>query len=268
MESDLELAERVARDAGLRLLELRTSYGELDPVDLDRIRALRSEADLMAHNLITTALREARPDDAILSEEGKDDPGRDAADRVWIVDPLDGTAEYGEGRSDFAVHVALWERSAGPAGGLTAGVVDLPDQDRCGTTGDRVELSFPFRPGAPLRMVVSRSRPPAAAQDLDLLAERLRAEGLDTPAVELMSVGSVGCKVSELLTGDADVYLHDSGFYEWDVAAPLAVAAHCGLAACHVDGSEVTFNHRPPWVANLVVGDPAVVAALTAAIDS
>lgn len=262
MESDLEIAERLARSAGDLLLDLRDSYGNLDDVDPGCIRELRDRADRESNELITGELRRRRPLDAILSEEDKDSGERDTADRVWIIDPLDGTSEYGQGRTDFAVHIALWERSHGPQGALSVGVVDLPARRRCGTSADNVEADLAYRQGQPMRLIVSRTRPPRLAADLNAFAEGLRMAGIDVPAIELIRFGSVGAKVGEVLLGNADVYLHDSGFHEWDVAAPLRVATHCGLAGGHIDGTDVMFNRRPPWVKDLVVGDPALVAAI------
>lgn len=271
VESDIELAERVARRAGELLVQLRADFGPVDPSDRDRLRQLRDTADRASHELIAGELAESRPADAVLSEEGVDEADRDTADRVWIVDPLDGTSEYGQGRTDFAVHIALWQRDQpGEAGGrLKLGVVDLPAGGRCwtsagATAGTTAEGGRPVS-GRPVRLVVSRSRPPAIVADPDRLAEVFRGAGIETPGVELLNVGSVGAKVGEILAGRADLYIHDSGFFEWDVAAPLAVARHHGLAACHLDGSEVTFNHRPTRVRDLVVGRPDLVEAILSA---
>ncbi len=275
VESDIELAERVARRAGELLVQLRSDFGPVDRSDRDRIRQLRDAADRASHELIAAELAGNRPADAVLSEEGVDGTARDTADRVWIVDPLDGTSEYGQGRTDFAVHIALWQRDQpGEAGGrLKLGVVDLPAGGLCWTSagpaaepaaGPAGESVRPD-PGAPVRLVVSRSRPPKIVEDPERLADIFRGAGIENPGVELLNVGSVGAKVAEILAGRADLYVHDSGFFEWDVAAPLAVARHHGLAGCHLDGSEVTFNHRPTRVRDLVIGRPDLVAAILSA---
>lgn len=254
MESDIELAARVAKDAGQLLLQLRESFGPVDAEDRIRRKALRDEADAASNELIVAALSAARPADAILSEEAEDELIRDTADRVWIVDPLDGTSEYGLGRADFAVHIALWDRNAATSEKLAVGVIDLPAQGLVYTTGD-LDPVIPQVPlHRPVRIVVSRSRPPAfATSGLGEFGRALAAAGVTSLGAEVVNVGSVGAKVAELLAGRSEVYVHDSGFYEWDVAAPLAVAQHYGLIATHIDREPITFNHRPPWVTNLRV---------------
>src|SRR6201994_4524641 len=119
---DHVLARDLAGQAGTRLLELRAQGGDPD--------VLRKTGDRLSHEFLTAALADVRPGDVVLSEEGADNPARLTARRVWIVDPLDGTREFGEpGRTDWAVHVALWERAqAGPSGQLAAGAVALPAQ--------------------------------------------------------------------------------------------------------------------------------------------
>ena len=263
-ESDVELATRVARQAGQLVVALRQEFGSIEPGDKNRRKTLKDSADRAAHDLIINELAAARPDDAVFSEEGVDQSERDDADRVWIVDPLDGTAEYGRGLADFAVHLALWERGDPTLANLSVGVVDLPAQGVTRTTADQLPEDLPrFDGERPVRLVVSRTRPPAVAgSSLDRLAEQLADAGVTEHGVEVISVGSVGAKVGELLAGRADAYVHDTGFYEWDVAAPLAVAEHYGLATGHIDGSAVTFNHRPPWVEDLVVCLPTLAPFL------
>lgn len=280
--TDAELARELARAAGQLLIELRRDFGPVDPADRVGLRELRDTADRASHEFIVARLAQARPTDAVLSEEGKDGIDRDTAERVWIVDPLDGTSEYGQGRSDFAVHVALWDRAGGgveswpdataaaPGTALVAGCVDLPAQavtysSNDATAGGARPEAKPHRSGAPVRVIISRTRPPALALDADRLGQLFAAAGIDVGGIEVQRVGSVGAKVGELLAGRADLYLHDSGFYEWDVAAPLVVAQRYGLRACHLDGATVTFNHRPPWVRDLVVGKSELVAALAPA---
>lgn len=272
---DPELARDVAQAAGQRLIELRRDFGPVDVADRDQVRALRDAADRSSHEFILSRLNNARPDDAVLSEEGNDGLERDVADRVWIVDPLDGTSEFGQGRSDFAVHVALWQRNrALGAERLVAGCIDLPAQRVTYSSADvppfaaaRASIDTDLtahRPGDPVRVIVSRTRPPALVVDHERLAAAFVAADIEVDGIEILRVGSVGAKVAEVLAGRADLYLHDSGFYEWDVAAPLIVAEHYGLRACHLDGTTVTFNHRPPWVTDLVVGKPELVGALVA----
>jgi len=260
VESDTQLAITVAKKAGQLLLVLRENFGPVDADDKVRRTELKDQADAASHELIMALLGEARPDDAILSEEGVDEVARDSADRVWIVDPLDGTKEYGLGRSDFAVHIALWDRNVGEVGGLIVGVLDLPAQQRTLSTIDDVTAPRTIDDSRAVQLIVSRSRPPEIAKDAgrEVLAGVLLHESQTSHGVEVLHSGSVGAKVAEVLADRADAYVHDAGFYEWDVAAPLAVAQHYGLIASHIDGSEITFNHRPPWVTNLVVALPTL----------
>lgn len=260
--SDAELSRDVAQVAGQLLLELRTSFGPVD--DKDAANALRKQADEASHVRIMELLTAARPHDAILSEEGKDDAARLDAERVWIVDPLDGTYEYGQGRVDFAVHIALWQ----PQGAiLSACTVDLPAQGLTRSVLDVVDEPAGLPTDRPVRIVASRSRPPATlGETVERLAVLLDEAGMAHQGVEVIDVGSVGAKVNEILLGRADAYVHDTGFFEWDVAAPYGVAAHYGLDPSHLDGSAVTFNHMPPYVTDLMVCRPALTAPLRTAL--
>lgn len=263
LESDLELATRVAKAAGVLLLELRAAFGPVEPTDSARRKLLKDLGDRRANELIIAALAASRPADAILSEESVDGHERDTADRVWIVDPLDGTAEYSQGRHDFAVHIALWDRFDARPEKLVLGVVDLPEQGITRTTGDLDVAIAPILADRPVRILVSRSRPPKlATSGIPELSRALAAAGITDKGVEIVELGSVGAKVNELLSDRVHAYVHDTGFYEWDVAAPLAVAHHYGLVATHLDGDPVTFNHRPPWVASLTVCSPALAPFL------
>src|SRR6201993_4563474 len=213
---DHALARALAGEAGRRLTGLRAQGGEPD--------VLRKAGDRLSHEFLLAARADRRPGDVVLSEEGADDPARLGARRVWIVDPLDGTREFGEpGRTDWAVHVALWE--SGP-GDLTAGAVALPAQDTVLST-----LEPPAGPGpacatAPLRIGVSRSRPPSFVRNISGLL-----------SAELVPMGSAGAKVAAVIRGEVDAYVHGGGFYEWDTAAPVAVARAAGLHASRIDGS-------------------------------
>jgi 3'(2'), 5'-bisphosphate nucleotidase len=200
-------------------------------------------------------LAAARPDDAVLSEEGTDGKSRLAAGRVWIVDPLDGTREFGEaGRTDWAVHVALWERSAAAgAGDLTAGAVALPAQGTTLSTAG--PLPSPSAAERPLRMVVSRSR---ASQLVKDVAARLDAE--------LVPCGSAGAKAATVVMGENDVYLHSGGFYEWDTAAPVAVARAAGYHVSRIDGSNVVYNREDPLLPDILVCRPVLAGLLLNAI--
>ncbi|MFD2092808.1 3'(2'),5'-bisphosphate nucleotidase CysQ [Blastococcus deserti] len=233
--SDAALARELARLAGARLLELRRALAHLPP------RELKDRGDADAQSLLASGLTAARPDDAVLSEEAADDRLRLDADRVWIVDPLDGTREYSENRSDWAVHVALWQR-----GDLVTGAVALPGLDTV-LTSDPAPAVPPRSASAPLRMAVSRSRPPAIATGV---AEALGAE--------LVEMGSAGFKVAAVVRGEADLYVHGGGQYEWDSAAPVAVARAAGLHASRLDGSPLRYNQPDPFLPDLVVCRPGV----------
>jgi len=238
---DGAFARWLAGEAGVLLCDLRTDQSITDP------DALRAAGDKQAHNLIVTALERWRPGDEVLSEEGvRDDPARLSADRVWIVDPLDGTREYGEpGRVDWAVHVALWSRTAAAPCGLTAAAVALPAQRRVIATDDPPgypPMSADAAAGGRLRLAASRSRPPAF---LDALADRLGAD--------LVPMGSAGAKIAAVILGDVDGYVHAGGQYEWDSAAPVAVALATGLHASRVDGSPLAYNRADPLLPDVVV---------------
>jgi 3'(2'), 5'-bisphosphate nucleotidase len=240
---DHALARDLASQAGTRLLELRAQGGDPD--------VLRKAGDRLSHEFLTTALAGRRPDDVVLSEEGADNPGRRGARRVWIVDPLDGTREFGEpGRTDWAVHVALWED-----GDLTAGAVALPAQ---GTVLSTLEPP-PGPPGAAatarIRIVVSRSRPPGFVWNIS-----------DLLSAELVSLGSAGAKVAAVINGEVDAYVHGGGFYEWDTAAPVAVARAAGFHASRIDGSALTYNQADLLMPDILVCRPAVAGTLLQAI--
>ena len=243
---DHVLARDLAVAAGQLLLDLRGHGGDRD--------ALRKSGDRLSHEFLAAELAAHRPGDAVLSEEGIDDKARLAAQRVWIVDPLDGTREFGEdGRTDWAVHVALWEPGGSGLGRLTAGAVALPAQGRVLST-----VSPPAPPGgAPtrLRLVVSRSRAPRLVRDV---AGRLGAE--------LVPCGSAGAKVATVITGETDAYLHAGGFYEWDTAAPVAVARAAGYHASRIDGTGLAYNREDPLLPDILVCRPVIAGLLLAAI--
>ena len=227
VESDDQLAERLATAAGEILLGLRRQ-GDLDG------KALGQAGDQAANIMLCREIRAARPDDALLSEEEKDNSARCSQSRVWIVDPLDGTREYSEGRDDWAVHVALAVR-----GVATLGAVALPGLGVTLTSG----APAPSHPAnQPLRMLVSRTRPAAEAV---FVAERLGAE--------LVPMGSAGAKAMAVVRGEADIYLHTGGQYEWDNCAPVAVAQASGLHVSRADGSPLRYNNPNTWLPDLLI---------------
>lgn len=252
-QSDAELSRSIAREAGQLLLALREDFFKDRPAEtIDKTVSdlLRDQADRAAHLFIMERLSAGRPADAILSEEGKDNDLRLSSSRVWIVDPLDGTWEYGQNRRDFAVHIALWDTSQQK---LSAGTVDLPAQGITRSVLDTENLPDLGTDGT-IRVVASRSRPPKTLKEtVARLGEILVEANVSHHKIEIVDVGSVGAKVNEILCGRADIYLHDTGFFEWDVAAPYIVAEHYGLMASHMSGEPITFNHMPPYVTDLVV---------------
>ncbi|MBW4701711.1 MULTISPECIES: 3'(2'),5'-bisphosphate nucleotidase CysQ [unclassified Micromonospora] len=255
-ESDAALARRLAVLAGELLLRVRATHGHADPA------ALKAAGDRASHDFLRAELARWRPADAVLSEEdegsrlvdGGDPVSRRTADRVWIVDPLDGTREFSEpGRADWAVHVALWARDAATPHGLVAGAVGLPAQSRVLATDD--PTAPPPPPGGVIRLAASRSRPPAF---LAALAEEVGAE--------LVPMGSAGAKIAAVVTGEVDAYIHAGGQYEWDSAAPVAVATAAGLHASRIDGSPLTYNEADPRLPDLLVCRDELAGPLLAAL--
>ncbi|MGH3272982.1 MAG: 3'(2'),5'-bisphosphate nucleotidase CysQ [Streptosporangiaceae bacterium] len=244
-DEDHQLSRSLAVAAGHRLLELRVVGGDSDE--------LRKAGDRLSHEFLAEALARQRPRDAVLSEEGRDDPARLAADRVWIVDPLDGTREFGEsGRADWAVHVALWERTSGSGGELTAGAVALPARDLVLSTAHPIIVP----PAAtPLRLLVSRSRPPEFVRRLAGVLGAI-----------LVPLGSAGAKAAAVILGEADAYVHSGGQYEWDSAAPVAVARSAGLHASRIDGSPLAYNQASPALPDILICQPDIAPLLLEAI--
>jgi 3'(2'), 5'-bisphosphate nucleotidase len=238
--SDHEVAARLATEAGRLLLAVRDELASATEAER------KTAGDRRSHDYLTAALTRERPGDAVLSEEGADNPVRLRSERVWIVDPLDGTREFSElGRADWAVHVALWQ-----SGDLVAGAVALPAQGVTLATPDAAPP--PAYTGSP-RIVVSRTRPPAIA-----LAVRDHLNGT------LVEMGSAGAKVAAVIQGLADVYVHGGGQYEWDSAAPVAVARSAGLHTSRLDGSPLEYNRPDPLLPDLMVCRPEYVDAVLA----
>ena len=240
--TDHQLAADLATAAGGLLLDIRDELADA-PAE-----ARKAAGDKGSHDYLMEALAAARPDDAVLSEEGADDPIRLSSHQVWIVDPLDGTREFSEpGRDDWAVHVALW-----CDGDLVAGAVVLPAQ---GVTLATPEVAAPAPGPAAPRILVSRTRPPAAALQV--------REHLDGTLVEM---GSAGAKVAAVVQGRAEVYVHAGGQYEWDSAAPVAVARAAGLHTSRIDGSPLRYNRADPLLPDLVVCRREYADAVLAAL--
>jgi 3'(2'), 5'-bisphosphate nucleotidase len=234
--NDHEVAGECARRAGALLVDLRARGASKD------------DGDREANDLILRLLAEARPDDAVLSEESKDSGLRLERERVWIVDPLDGTREFGEpGRTDWAVHVAL------VIGGVpNACAVALPAQGELFVTP---APTLAPRADGPIRLLVSRTRPPELAHYL--------AEVLDA---ELIPLGSAGAKTMAVVQGIADVYAHSGGQYEWDSAAPVGVAAAAGCHCTRLDGAPLVYNRPDPYLPDLLVCRPELATRVLEAV--
>lgn len=244
---DHQLAADLAEEAGHLLVELRARLAAQDTP----AAVLKAEGDRQAHELLMERLRAARPDDAVLSEEGKDDLARLDASRTWIVDPLDGTREFSEvPRTDWAVHVALVEDHR-----PIAGAVALP------ALGLVLSTAAPARlrddPADPPRMIVSRSRPPAAATHVAGIL-----------GADLVEMGSAGAKTMAVIRGECEIYAHSGGQYEWDSCAPVAVAAAAGCHVSRADGSELRYNQEDPYLPDLLVCRPELAAAALEALAS
>jgi 3'(2'), 5'-bisphosphate nucleotidase len=265
-EHDAALSREIAVEAGQLLLSIRESFGEIDPGDRDRLKELRLTGDREAHLHIHSRLRAERPSDAILSEEGDDDLERLHADRVWIVDPLDGTWEFGQNRADFAVHIALWTRTHGSEGVLSAATVDVPARDQTWSVLDKVGAEAGSLPvDRPIRVVTSRTRAPEALPSM--LARMTELLGAAAPhGIEAVEVGSVGAKAAEIFSGRAEMYVHLGGFNEWDLAAPLAVALHRGIACISPDGDGFTFNRPEPYQPGVIMSVPSLIPAVREAL--
>ncbi len=240
-------ARMIADAAGRLLMGLRASMG------FDDAEALRAEGDRRSHGLIVSGLAARHPGDTVVSEEAPRTARPGAAGRrharVWVVDPLDGTREFGEaGRTDFAVHVALVVD-----GRPVAGAVALPARGLTLGTDDPPPVGAP---GERRRCLVSRSRPPALTR---ALAAKL--------GVELIEMGSAGAKAMAVVLGEADMYVHAGGQYEWDSAAPVAVARSSGLHASRLDGTELVYDQEDPWLPDLLVCRPEIAAAVLDAVS-
>jgi 3'(2'), 5'-bisphosphate nucleotidase len=242
--NDHELAAFVAARAGDLLIEVRTQA----LADGRSEQELKDLGDARSNDLILELLAEHRPDDAVLSEESKDDLVRLGAERVWIVDPVDGTREYSESRADWAVHVALVS-----AGAPIAAAVALPGAGRVLNMDPPTPIAPPV--DGPVRLVVSRTRPPALATHL-----------AETLGMELVPMGSAGAKAMSVLLGESDVYAHGGGQYEWDSCAPVGVCRAAGLHTSRLDGSPLVYNNENPYLPDLLICRPELAESMLAAI--
>ena len=232
--ADHQLAAELAEQCALLLRALRAS-------GIDDPDVLREQGDRRSHQLLVTELAARRPADAVLSEEGAATPERLDARRVWIVDPLDGTREFGElDRADWAVHVALVVD-----GFPVAGAVALPALEKVWSTASAPVPPSPPAAATPPRLAVSRTRPGWSA---GLIQQALSAE--------LVPLGSAGFKALAVVRGEAEIYAHSGGQYEWDSAAPVAVALAHGLHASRLDGTPLAYNNPDPYLPDLLIAHP------------
>lgn len=243
-------AARLAHAAGQLLLQV---WNDTDPSSgLSRDHRLGATGDFSANRLLLDLLAASHPEDAVLSEEAVDSAARLGVTRVWVVDPLDGTREFSERRRDWAVHVAL-----AVGGVLAAGAVALPARDLVLSTGGGVPraTAWPPLPGRAPRIVVSRSRAPALTTRI---AEAIGAD--------LLPLGSAGAKAMAVVLGEADVYAHAGGMYEWDNAAPAAVASAAGLWVSRIDGRPLRYNQPDPWSPDVLICRPELAEAVLGAV--
>lgn len=247
--TDAALAADIAEGAGQLLLAVRE---EQLAAGADDQRAIARAGDARAQEFIAERLAAERPDDAVLSEEAKDDLSRLEAARVWIIDPLDGTKEFSQGRHDWAVHVALWED-----GELAAGAVALPGIGQTLRSDDPPTLPARDDETAPLRFAVSRSHP-----------SELITAVIEASAGSSVPMGSAGFKVCAVVRGEADAYVHAGGQFEWDSAAPVAVARAAGLFTSRLDGSPMTYNQRDVYLPDLIVCRQSDAERVRAAVDA
>lgn len=237
--TDAALAADLAADAGTLLLAVR------DEVGFDHPSRLGDAGDQRANALILDRLRADRPDDAVLSEESPDTSARLAADRVWIIDPLDGTREFTTpGRDDWAVHIALWQRGGGDgSGAITDAAVGLPARGNTVYRTDTVTAAAPLTgPPNKIRVAVSATRAPAIVHRIAALV-----------SIEPVGIGSAGAKAMAVVRGDVDAYLHAGGQWEWDSAAPAGVVLATGMHASRLDGSPLRYNRPDPYLPDLLM---------------
>lgn len=249
--TDAELAADLAADAGKMLLQVRAEIG------FDQPWTLGEAGDRQANSLLLRRLQAERPGDAVLSEEAHDDLARLKSDRVWIIDPLDGTREFSTpGRDDWAVHIALWRRSSNGQPEITDAAVALPARGNVVYRTDTV-TSGAAPAGVPgtLRIAVSATRPPA-------VLHRIR----QTLAIQPVSIGSAGAKAMAVIDGYVDAYLHAGGQWEWDSAAPAGVMLAAGMHASRLDGSPLRYNQLDPYLPDLLMCRAEVAPILLGAI--
>jgi 3'(2'), 5'-bisphosphate nucleotidase len=264
--NDHELARKLARETGTLLIGLRNHAASLSGSNDETHSVLAeevlgSEGDRVAHDYLMEQFSSQRPNDVVLSEEGDLEVARLNAKRVWIIDPLDGTAQYSSGGEDFAVHIALWEAGSQNEGQISAASVAVPARNELWSMD---ELAQTYEPsGVPIRILVSRSRPP---REIPAVIKKLEETFPERGRVEVIPMGSVGAKVGAILADNADVYFNSGGFYEWDLAAPLGVAVHNGLFVSDCSGNPIELNKVNLKVKDILICRPELTSVIVEAL--
>jgi 3'(2'), 5'-bisphosphate nucleotidase len=266
--NDHELARKLARETGTLLIGLR-NHAEAMRGSEDETHAvlaqevLGSEGDRVAHDYLMEQFLTHRPDDVVLSEEGDLEVARLNAQRVWIIDPLDGTSQYSSGGNDFAVHIALWEAGSPAPSQISVASVSVPARNELWSMDEPVQRNQPN--DSPIRILVSRSRPP---REINVVTAKLEAAFPDRGSVEVIPMGSVGAKVGAILSGQADVYFNSGGFYEWDLAAPLGIAIHNGLSVTDCSGNQIELNKVDLKVKDILICRPELTSTIVTALKN
>ncbi len=264
--NDHEFARKLARETGTLLVGLRNHAKSLSP-DQDGSHLalaeeiLGSEGDRVAHDYLMEQFALHRPQDVVLSEEGDLEVVRIGASRIWIIDPLDGTAQYSAGGTDFAVHVALWDVSSQSPSKISVASVAVPARNELWSMDEPVQRYLPK--SEPIRILVSRSRPP---REISAVVSALQAKFPERGEVQIVPMGSVGAKVGAILSDQADVYFNSGGFYEWDLAAPLGIACHNGLNVTDCDGNQIELNQVNLRVKDILICRPELTTTIVSAL--
>jgi 3'(2'), 5'-bisphosphate nucleotidase len=266
--NDHELARKLARETGTLLVGLRNHAASLQGSEDETHSVLAqevlgSEGDRVAHDYLMEQFSIHRPSDVVLSEEGDLEVARLNAKRVWIIDPLDGTAQYSSGSDDFAVHIALWDSSSQMPSQICVASVAVPSRNELWSMDEPVQRYQPD--GAPIRILVSRSRPP---REIAAVIKKLEETFPDRGSVEVIPMGSVGAKVGAILADKADVYFNSGGFYEWDLAAPLGIAVHNGLSVTDCNGDQITLNKVNLKVKDILFCRPELTSTIVMALKN
>ena len=265
--NDHELARKLARETGTLLLGLRNhaaslSIGEDETHSVLAEEVLGSEGDRVAQDYLMEHFSTHRPNDVVLSEEGDLEVARLNAKRVWIIDPLDGTAQYSSGGEDFAVHIALWEADSEAESNISVASVAVPARNELWSMDEPKQRYAPT--DAPIRILVSRSRPP---REIPAVIKKLEAAFPERGRVEVIPMGSVGAKVGAILADKADVYFNSGGFYEWDLAAPLGIAVHNGLSVSDCSGNPIELNKVDLKVKDILICRPELTTTIVDALE-